>query len=52
MSAEDIRALVDEIGFDYIARRSHRRPLRGQDARSWSPLIHSKAGGPELTHLP
>ena len=40
------------LGLDYIARRSHRRPLRGQDARSWSPLIHSKAGGPELTHLP
>ena len=52
VSAEEIRALVDEIGFDYIARRSHRRPLRGQDARSWSPLIHSKAGGPELTPLP
>ena len=34
VSAEEIRALVDEIGFDYIARRSHRRPLRGQDARS------------------
>lgn len=28
VSAEEIRALVDEIGFDYIARRSHRRPLR------------------------
>ena len=26
VSAEEIRALVDEIGFDYIARRSHRRP--------------------------
>ena len=28
VSAAEIRAMVDEIGFDYIARRSHRRPLR------------------------
>ena len=28
VSADEVRALVDGIGFDYIARRSHRRPLR------------------------
>ena len=35
VSAEDIRALVDEIGFDYIARRSHRRLDRSRFGGGW-----------------
>ena len=30
VSAEEIRALVDEVGFDYIARRRHRPAHRGR----------------------
>ena len=37
VSAEEIRALVDEIGFDYIARRSHRRPHRGRQSHHDRP---------------
>lgn len=37
VSAEEVRALVDEVGFDYIARRSHRRPHRGRQSHHDRP---------------
>ncbi len=37
VSADEVRALVDEIGFDYIARRSHRRPHRGSQSHPDRP---------------
>lgn len=37
VSAGEVRALVDEVGFDYIARRSHRRPHRGRQSHHDRP---------------